>query len=651
MRSALALAILFTALSARGDDAAREVIVVIGKDVVEDAAQAASEGVITSEELERRPIARPADVLESIPGVVVSQHSGAGKAHQYYLRGFNLDHGTDLAATVAGAPVNMPTHAHGQGYSDQNFLIPELIDHVRYRKGPYYAAGGDFSSAGAIEIDYVHLLERPIVMLTGGELGHRRALAAGSTRFGGGHVLAAIELSNDEGPWRRPDDYRKVSSLFRFTGGSEHTAWSITLSGYDGKWNATDQIPARAIGVSLSRFAGVDPSNGGASSRSSAVAEWQRNNDGTLTKATAYAIGYRLNLFSNFTYFLDDPVNGDQFEQEDRRVIAGGRTTREWSGSLFGRPVENLIGFDVRHDRIGAVGLYRTRRRERIDTIRADRVRQTSGGVFAETTVRWTNKLRTAFGLRGDVHHFRVDDGAAASLLSPKLRVILGPWRKTEWYVNAGTGFHSNDARGATDPLVRTRGAEIGVRTTAIPRLDSTLAVWGLDVASELVFAGDAGTTEASPASRRVGLEWSNRFRASKHIVLDADVALTRARFRGGDRIPGAVERVISSGISFAGAGPWSSSLHYRHLGPRPLIEDNSVRADASHMIHGEIGYAVTSSVRVVLEGLNLTDARASDAEYFYRSRLAGEPLDGIDGVHTHPVEPRAFRIRIETRF
>ena len=510
-------------------------------------ADAASVGVVTAKQIAERPLQRPADALESVPGVVVSQHSGEGKANQYYLRGFNLDHGTDLAQTVAGAPVNMPPNAHGQGYSDDNFVMPELIGAVQYRKGPYYADAGDFASAGAININYVSALEQPLVSITGGRFGYRRLFTAGSHALGRGELLGAFEIAHDNGPWLRPDAYRKLNGLLRYTSGHDSDAYSVTLSAYDGRWSSTDQIPARAVREGLSRFGEIDPSDGGTSYRVSAVADWQRGGP-TLTKATGYVIAYGLDLFSDFTYFLDDPVHGDQFEQQDRRIVAGGRATHQWNASLFGRTVENLAGVEMRHDHIGALGLYHTAARKRLDTLRSDRVDETSGGVFAQTTIQWSEKLRTVTGIRGDAYRFDVDSGSStASLASPKLSVILGPWHGTELYASAGLGFHSNDARGQTDPLVRTRGAELGVRTLAIPRLQSTLALWDLDIASELVFAGDAGTTEASNPSRRTGIESSNVYRLTRHLGLDADLAYSRARFRNGERIPGAVEGVVST--------------------------------------------------------------------------------------------------------
>lgn len=281
-------------------------------------ADSAAEGVVTAKEIDRRPFQRAGEILETVPGVVVSQHSGEGKANQYYLRGFNLDHGTDIAVTAAGVPVNMPTHAHGQGYADANFLIPELISGVQYKKGPYYADEGDFASAGAVNINYVSLLDGPIALVQGGTASFGRALFAASPQVGGGVLLYAIEAGRNNGPWVCPDDFRKLNGVLRFTQGGQSDAFSITAMAYDARWSSTDQIPTRAVSDGMiSRFGYVDPTDGGTTARYSLESEWQRSSPATLTQAAAYALKYRLDLYSNFTYFLDDPVNGDQFEQAD----------------------------------------------------------------------------------------------------------------------------------------------------------------------------------------------------------------------------------------------------------------------------------------------------------------------------------------------
>jgi hypothetical protein len=640
-------------------------------------AAAASQGAVTAAQLDARPIMRAGEVLEAVPGLIVSQHSGEGKANQYYLRGFNLDHGTDFSTTVAGVPVNTPTGAHAHGYADVSFLIPELVSGVQFKKGPYFADEGDFSAAGAANINYVNQLDRPLVRLSAGNDGWGRIFGAASPRVGGGYLLGALEVNHNDGPWVRPDDYQKVNGVLRFSRGDNRNGFSLTGMGYWANWDATDQVPERAITSGLiQRFGLLDATDGGEADRQSFAAEFQRSNGPSSLRATGFVLRNSLNLFSNFTFFLDDPENGDQFEQAEKRVAAGGRLTYRRLGHFLDRHTESAIGLQLRRDWLDPVGLYRTAARQRLSTTREDEVGQTMAGVYAQTEVEWTRTFRTTFGLRADRYQFSVTsdnplnsgDGSDG-LVSPKVGAIFGPWSGSEIYVNAGTGFHSNDARGAAiavdpvtgepadrvTPLVRAKGAEVGVRTVRIRGLQSTVALWYLGIDSELLFVGDAGTTEAGRPSRRVGIEWTNYARLKSWLTLDADLAFTRARFTdddpAGTRIPGALDRVISAGLTFEPQQRLFGSIRVRHFGPRPLIEDASVTSNSTTIWNGEVGYRLSSKARLVLEAFNLFDAEVSDIDYFYASRLPGEPEDGMEDIHLHPALPRSARIGIQFSF
>jgi hypothetical protein len=640
-------------------------------------AQSSSQGAITARQLDARPIMRGGEVLETVPGVVISQHSGEGKANQYYLRGFNLDHGTDFASTVAGMPVNMPTHGHGQGYSDLNFLIPELVSGVQYEKGPYFADQGDFSTAGSATINYASVLDAPVVRVGGGDEGFTRVLAAASPSFGGGHVLTALEAEHNDGPWIRPDDYRKLNVVVRYSRGDSVNGFSITGMGYRATWNATDQVPQRAIDRGLvDRFGGIDNTDGGDSSRYSGSFEWQRSGSNTSTKIVAFGIGYDLNLFSDFTYFLDDPVHGDQFHQADHRFITGGKISHRRIGHWRGREVQNTVGAQVRNDDITNVGLYHTEARQWLATIRQDSVLETSVSGYGQNEIAWTPWLRTIAGLRVDGYRFRVDAGdpdnggtRRAGIVSPKGGAVIGPFGGTEFYVNAGFGFHSNDARGTTirrdpstddpvdpvTPLVRARGAEVGVRSVTAPHLQTSLTLWTLSLASELVFSGDAGTTEASRPSHRYGVEFANYYSPKPWLIFDGDVSWSSAHFTDvdpvGTYIPGSVATVVSGGITLDSLHNIFGSLRLRYFGPRALIEDDSVRSKATSLLNVEAGYKLSRHVKLVLDVFNLLDAKASDVDYFYRSRLPGEPLTGIDDLHLHPTLPRTARVNLLLAF
>lgn len=640
-------------------------------------ATAASEGAITAAQLSARPIMRAAEVLETVPGMIISQHSGEGKANQYYLRSFNLDHGSDFATTVAGVPVNNPTHGHAQGYSDANFLIPELVSGVQFRKGPYYAEQGDFSAAGAADIHYVSWLDRPLVSLSGGTHGWGRLFGAASPEIGGGHLLAALELNRNGGPWDRPDDYERVNGVVRYSRGDSRNGFSLTGMGYNADWASTDQVPQRAIDSGLiSRFGNLDPSDGGRSFRYTVAGDVHRSGVKQSTRATAYVVSYGMNLFQNFTYFLDDPEDGDQFEQVDRRVLMGGRIAYRRLGHLGERHTESAVGVELRHDAIDEVGLYGTVRRQRVSTTRRDEVGQTSVGLFAQSEIEWTRVFRTTLGLRGDAYRFDVtarnplNSGERSDgVLSPKLSAVFGPWDGTELYANAGLGFHSNHGLGVTlavdprsgapaapvPPLVRARGAEIGLRTVKIPGLQSTVALWTLGFDSELLFIGDTGSTEAGRPSRRYGIEWTNYARPTDWLTVDFDLALSRSAFTdddpAGDAIPGALARVIAGGVTVEPSAGAFGSLRLRHFGPRALLEDRSVESEATTLVNGEIGYWVTPQATLVLEFFNLFDAEVADIDYYYASRLVGEPAAGVAGVHTHPALPRSARLVLSYSF
>ncbi len=643
--------------------------------------EAASQGVVGAEALNSKALLRPAEVLEYIPGMVVTQHSGDGKANQYFLRGMNLDHGTDFATTVNGVPINLPTHAHGQGYSDLNGLIPELVSRVAYRKGPYFAGDGDFSSAGSADVVYRTRLERPIAELSVGQRGYLRGLVAGSKELEEGvTLLAAVERLNNNGPWAVPEGLRKTNAQFILSGGSPREGWRASLSDYAAHWNATDQVPQRLLdagadqGQPFGRFDSLDPSDGAQTHRTSLSGAWHQASDHGLMRVEGYLIRYDLSLFSNFTYSLDRA--SDQFAQTDHRTVLGGKAYRSWLSELGeGQSLQNTLGLQVRQDRI-RVGLYDTVARQIQATVRDDDLRLTQIGVYGENEVGWNPWLRTVAGLRADQFHADVSSHvqaqnsgtASAFKLSPKLSLILGPWAKTEFFFNAGQGFHSNDARGTTarvDPrtgqpidavpgLVGSRGLEIGLKSQLIPHLQTTLALWRLDFDSELVYVGDAGNTEAGRPSRRTGIEWSSHWTPGEHFLMDLNLAWTRPRYTDNDPagpfIVNAVQQVANLSLALKNLGPWSGSLGVRHIGAAPLTEDNTVRSASSTTVNLRIKRQMGSDLDMTLDVLNLTDSRHNDIAYVYASRVAGE-VAAVRDVHVHPAEPRTLRLTARLKF
>ena len=648
-------------------------------------AVSATEGTTGRLDLARRPILRSGELIETAPGVVATQHSGGGKANQFFVRGFNLDHGTDFSIHVAGVPVNMPTHGHGQGYADLSFLIPEVVDRVRYRKGPYYADVDDFSAAGTVDMAIVDELPERLVKLTGGSYDYGRVLWAESFEAGGGSLVAAVEGFHEDGPWTRDQSYEGFKALARYRSGGIRNGYSLTFMGYSADWLSTDQVPRRAVESGLiGRFDLIDPGPRGDTERFSLSGDWHHGGDRTLTQASGYLLSYDFGLVSNFTYFLDDPENGDQFEQADRRWVAGLDLRRSWLLSWNGRGVEVGAGFDARFDDIDN-GLFRTRELARTATVREDSIEQLRGGVWADASIQWHDKVRTRLGLRGDLFSADVSSDLAANsgtesdaLLSPKLSLILGPWRSassrvTEVYVNLGYGYHSNDARGAViavdpisgepatpvEPLVRAKGADVGLRTTPFPGLNTTFTVFALELDSELVFVGDGGATEASRPSRRLGIEWTNFYRLSPRLALDFDLTLTDASFTDdapeGDEIPGAIGTTVAAGLSFedigeVAGGSFFGALRWRYFGDVPLIEDGSAEWGSTSLVNGRVGYSFKHGMDLALDVFNLLDADDSDIEYFYASRLPGEPADGVEDVHFHPMEGRSARLVLTWR-
>ncbi len=648
-------------------------LTVIGRaDELIGVAATASQGHVGAADLRSRPLAREGELLETVPGFIATQHSGDGKANQYFIRGFNLDHGTDFQTRLEGMPVNMVSHAHGQGYTDLNFLIPEVVEYLDYRLGVYHADMGDFGSAGGAEFFLARRLS-PFAVATGGANGMARLAAGGSRRAGPGDLLLAGELKRYDGPWVLDQALRKYSGLARYSwrrGGSE---FSLLGMAYHNRWNSTDQIPLRAMQAgSITRFGNLDDTDGGRTRRYSLSGSWRHFGGSSVQDVQVYAIYSDLSLFSNFAFFLDDTTNGDQFNQRERRVVVGANLKHLQPLRFLGQEHVAKAGLQTRADLISGLGLHHTVGRRRIGTVREDDVREWGTGIYAELESRWRPWLRSVVGGRADAYAFHVagdipanSGSRSAGILSPKASLVVAPSAQAEFYLSAGLGFHSNDARGTTitvdpvgggpaarvDPLVRSRGAEIGARVSPLDGWRSTLSVWVLGLDNELLFVGDGGATEPSFESHRAGVSWANYYRPTPRLALDLDLSLARARFAGVpgavDRIPGALESVVAAGVTWMAPehGPFAS-VRLRRFGSYALVEDNSVRARASTLMNAELGYRF-SGVRLEASILNLLNSRDRDIQYYYASRLPGEPATGVEDVHFHPAEPRQVRVSL----
>jgi hypothetical protein len=679
-------------------------------------AESGTQGMVGATEIQDRPILRSGEVLETVPGLIITQHAGGGKANQYFLRGFNLDHGTDFAIFLDDMPLNLPSHAHGEGYSDMNTVIPEFVKRVNFEKGPYYADIGNYGSAGSAHVEFFKTLPQNFSKVEGGMYGYGRAVFGVSQKLGSGSLLYGGEEYYDNGPWVHPDAYNKINGLLTYSQGDDADGVSITARGYHGKWNSSDQIPVTAVPL-VGFFGALNPTDGGHSQRYSLQSEWHRQDTNSESKLMAYGFYYDLDLFSDFTYFLTDYKKSDQFEQQDRRWVAGLDAHHTIFSQWFGRKVGNTFGLQVRNDWINN-GLYQTENRVRVDktdyfatgitlptgptlpaTTERDNFTDTLGSAYVEDKIQWAEKIRSVTTLRGDLEHFDVtslatpaNSGTASKLLpSPKLSLIFGPWSNTEFYLQGGFSFHSNDGRGATQtvqpvsadnpypdtpvakipPLVPTKGGEIGVRTVAVSHLQSTLSLWYLHSASELQQDGDTGGTVASAQpSNRYGVEWANYYKPLEHLALDFDLADSRAQFTeidpddaaytsvggllvqgpGGKIVPEAVRVVILSGITLHDYQGFSSSLRLRYFGPRDLTSDGIYRSNATALLNGEVGYQINKKWRVSAEFLNLLNRSDHDIDYAYTSQITPTATPAFTHVF-HPVEPFQVRFALGRSF
>lgn len=693
LQRALLVSSLGTSAHAAGVPTLQEVAVTARQHELIGVADSASEGTVTAAQLRNRPLLRPAEALETVPGMIVTQHSGDGKANQYFLRGFNLDHGSDFATHVMGMPVNMASHAHGQGYMDLNFLMPELVQGIAYRKGVYAAEDGDFATTGSARIDYRRRLERPFAEFGLGQNGYRRLLAAGSQALGedgdGRQLLVATELMGYDGPWAQPENLQRRNLLLRLSDGSPSRGYAITAMRYSADWTATEHVPERAIrSGEIGRYGALSPRDGGHTRRNSLSAEWARLGDGDATRASAYVIDYGLNLYSAPSGYIGG-LQGDQHEQADSRLVWGGEARHSWQPGPALRDTELSVGARLRQDRIGRVGLFSTEGRARTGTVREDRITETSLAAYLEARTQWTPWLRSTTALRRDEisadvtalgGQYNMGNGGSVrgGQTSPRLGLVFGPFNlagSTEFYANWGHGFHSNDARGATShtnpadggpigrvPLIaRARGAELGVRAAPLPGWNTSLSVWQMALASELVFVGDEGITEPRGASRRHGVEWSNYITPMDGLILDADLAVSKARFThpvegGGDHVPNAIPVTASVGLGADRGGPWYGGLRLRYLGAYALEESGTHKSSPFWTANLRLGHRLGRHAQISLDVLNLFDRKASDIEYWGGACTRNEALQGrcnggIDGRLVHPLEPRSLRASLRIGF
>lgn len=642
----------------------------------------ATSGFANQQDIQSRPFARSSDLVELVPNLFANEHAGGGKASEFFIRGVSNFHGTDFSTFVDGVPINLPSHAHGQGYTDINFVIPELVQSVDFRKGPYYVDVGDFSSTGTVAYQTARHLDQGIFKFEKGQYDYYRVVAADSAKIGQGEFLYGMEGRFFDGPWTTAEDLRKATGMLKYTIGDEDTGLSLTAQAMNNSWVNANQIPERVVAGGATRFTNLSPTDGGVSNRYGLNLQfWHEGPDDSRTTFDAFSYWSDLTLYANYTFFLENPVDGDQFRQIDRRTVSGLRAEHQWKGEAFGKEADRQIGFWFRADRMPLVALDHTADRFFVETVRTDEIQETDLAVYYSSQIHWTDDFRTVHGIRGDFFNFNVQSrdepfnsgNVWEGTPQPKFSAIWTQNPDTEWYFNWGMGFHSNDARGvltrvqeneatgALEPtagipgLIQTEGYEIGVRNSTLPGVNTTAAVYYLKLDSELLFEGDDGAIVPSQATERVGVEWNSWIQAADWLTIDKQLSWTRSRYVQdveSEVVPGAVGRYVPNApIFLATAGAtaqlteeWFATLRYRHFGSRALIEDGSVTSDPTNVFNLRVGYQGRKFAGGV-DLLNLFNSPSPEISYYYITRLQGEPVGGIADRINHPTLPFQWRM------
>ena len=635
--------------------------------VAERPVAASSQQFIPDKEIVLQPQGRPAQILRLIPGMLAVEHSGgAGKADQYFLRGFDADHGTDVAFFLDGMPINLRTHAHGQGYADLNFIIPETIEGVEVNKGAYLPEYGDFATAGSINFRTRQAVKEGIVQAAGGEFSTQRYMLMFSPIKERVRSLFAAEGYYTNGPYLNDNQYVRSNVLGKVTtyvtGRDE---LSITGTFLYSKWDGSGEIPLRAVtDGSLNRFGAIDPYEGGNTLRTTGQLDYHYDTtSGGQFYMKAYGQYYRLDLFTNFTFFLTDPINGDGFAQFDRRAIYGGELGFKQRGNILGMPSIGTVGFQTRVDDVHAKLGTQLRKQLTSTTIDSDAF-SASYAPFVKAEVQPLPWLRFNGGVRGEVFTFDVNNRCAtcseqsagqthSGIVLPKMNMILGPWAGTEFFINYGEGFHSNDARSAvrpgSAPLSRSINYEIGVRSRPLgpDRLELLATLWRMDIKSELVFVGDEGTTEIRGATRRQGVEVAARGQVWGPLYVNGSFTWTHAEFRNGDAIPLAPEYIAYGAAILKWPEGLTSQLQATYMGVRPLIEDRSIKAPSWITFDLSERYLIPmrlphGRMEVFLYVQNLFNTDWEQAIFAFESRLRNEPA-AVSDIHFVPGNPRTF--------
>jgi outer membrane receptor protein involved in Fe transport len=628
--------------------------------------------VVAAIDLQTDPVTSSQEILRRVPGLLIGQHAGGGKAEQIFLRGFDIDHGTDVGITVDGMPVNMVSHAHGQGYADLHFLIPETIEKIDFGKGPYYADHGNFNTAG-----YVDFKTRD--KLNGSSFGMEYGQFNSFRTFGlfdllehsdNQNAYIATEYLMTDGPVDSPQNFNRLNLMGKYTvqmrGGEQ---LSVLLSRFQSKWDASGQIPQRLVDDgTITRFGSVDDTEGGNTSRTNvAVSHTKVINKNTFLKSSAFYSNYDFELFSNFTFFLEDPVNGDQIQQKESRNIYGMNTTLFQNFSAGGTDIELSYGFGLRYDDVNGNQLSHTRnRKENLERLSLGDVDETNFNGFINAEFDFGDWLINP-GLRVDVLKFdyvnqlsTVYDNTSVSkgIVLPKLNIIYNPGVQWQLYLKSGVGFHSNDTRvvvaqDGKEILPAAYGADLGFIWKPAPRLWVNAAAWYLFLQQEFVYVGDAGIIEPSGKTQRQGIDFGLRYQLTDYLFFDTDMTYTYARAideeEGADYIPLAVDLMASGGLAFKHPSGISAGLRYRYIKDRPANEDNSIVAEGYFITDANVSYQF-KNITLGLAVENLFNQEWNEAQFATESRLFNE-TNPVEEIHFTPGVPFFIRGNVKYSF
>lgn len=630
---------------------------------------------IAAVDIKLRPVNTSQDILRIVSGLFIAQHAGGGKAEQIFLRGYDIDHGTDINISVDGLPVNMVSHAHGQGYADLHFLIPETVDKVNFDKGPYFTNKGNLATAGFVELHTKDFLDNNLVKVQAGQFNTQRVLGMfkvlnKQTENLRQQFYIASEYFKSDGYFDSPQDFHRFNIMGKYNALFNNNAQlTILASTLESKWNASGQIPERAVdGGSISKFGAVDNSEGGNTNRTNISAKFTKQwTDGWQTSDQLYFTNYHFNLYSNFTFFLNDPVNGDEINQRETRNIYGYTGTMSKNYSIGGKSANTEFGWGFRYDDVNNIELNHVVKRKFLSHAQQGDIHEWNGFVYANQNIELNSKFTINAGLRYDYFKFGYKDILAGNnnfkqqtrgILSPKLNFNYIPNSRVKVYLNTGIGFHSNDTRvilnnSAKDILPKVFGADLGIVLKPAKEILVKAALWHLYSEQEFVYVGDEGIVEPGGKTRRIGIDISARYQVLSWLYTDLDLNYAKPRAineaKGQDYVPLAPTFTSIGGLTIKTKKGLNTSLRYRYIDSRPANEDNTVRADGYFLLDGVISYTYRK-IEFSVSMENILNRYWKEAQFDTESRLQYETAP-VSEIHYTPGTPRFFKGGISYSF